>query len=77
MVSCVLPSRVAWPLDRQTSRNWASKTLGWAGMPSQGARCRQGPKAEILIDLIRFHQFVAHQSGKAHAGGCVLALSLP
>lgn len=61
MLSCVLPSRVAWPLDRQTSRNWARKTLEWAdrqgGRESHSnvrachARCRQGPKAEILIDF--------------------------
>lgn len=52
MVSCVLPGRLAWPLDRQARRNWASKTLEWAGSPTPGARCRQGPKAEILIDFI-------------------------
>lgn len=58
MVSCVLPSRGAWPLDRQmprwkgTGRSLASKTLEWAGRPTQVARCSQGPKAEILIDFI-------------------------
>lgn len=56
MVSCVLPSRIAWPLDRQTSRNWAREDpevarVGREAYP-QSARCRQGTKAEILIDFI-------------------------
>lgn len=53
MVSCVLPSRIAWRLDRQTSRNWAREDpgVGREAYP-ESARYRQGPKAEILIDFI-------------------------
>lgn len=72
MLSCVLPSRVAWPLDRQTSRNWAGRDPG-VGRPTHA--CQVPPRAQSR-DPNRFHQFVARQSGKAHAGACVLALSL-
>lgn len=39
-------------------------------------RCQVPPRAQSR-DPNRFHQFVAHQSGKVHAGGCTLSLSLP
>lgn len=53
-VMCFTVQRCMAPRSTE-KESWARKTLErawWAGRPTPGARCRQGPKAEILIDFI-------------------------